>query len=93
MIIAVDYDDTLEIKGKINLQLVNALKMHQLQGDTVILWTCREGKTLADALKKLAQVGFKPNYANRNCPQALRMFGHDTRKIYADLYIDDKGHR
>ena len=91
MIIAVDYDGTLETQGRINLQLVNALRAHQSKGDTVILWTCREGKHLQEALRRLQQSGIRPNYVNANCPQAIKMLGRDTRKVYADIYIDDKG--
>ena len=91
MIIAVDYDGTLEINGRINQILVAKMRQRQMLGDTVILWTCREGKRLREAVEKLAKAGFRPNFINANCPKAIAFLGHDSRKIYADVYIDDKG--
>lgn len=93
MIIAVDYDGTLEKGGKPDLVLIEYLKSQQRKGNSVILWTCREGKRLSDALKMLSNNGFSPNLVNRNHPSAVRRLGHDPRKVYADMYIDDKGIR
>ena len=93
MIIAVDYDGTLSIDGKPNIPLIARLRREQASGSIVILWTCRNGKSLAEAVQQLAACGFKPNYVNANCPQAIRQFGGDTRKVYADVYIDDKNAR
>lgn len=90
MIIAVDYDDTLAHDGQPNLVLISRLHGAQRQGHTVILWTCREGKSLQEALDLLLRHGFRPDLVNRNAPAAVRYIGHDSRKIYADLYIDDK---
>lgn len=91
MIIAVDYDGTLEINNELNAPLIASLRAAQRRGDTVILWTCREGKRLQEALLKLLNVGFRPQLVNANAPEAIRWLGHDPRKIYADIYIDDKG--
>ena len=41
----------------------------------------------------LAAAGFRPDYVNRNAPEAIRRMGHDSRKIFADIYIDDKASR
>ncbi|MBR6114291.1 MAG: hypothetical protein IKQ10_03820 [Oscillospiraceae bacterium] len=90
MIIAVDYDDTLVRGSQPNLPLISRLIGAQRQGHTVILWTCREGKSLAEAVDTLAGFGFRPTLINQNAPAAVRFAGHDSRKIYADLYIDDK---
>lgn len=93
MIIAVDYDGTLESNGKLNDVLIRKLKEQQRRGACVILWTCRDGTRLAEAIKRLRCAGFAPNLVNQNHPTAIRMLGHDPRKIYADLYIDDKSAR
>ena len=59
MIIAVDFDNTIarttfpEIHGEIP-GAVDVLTRFQSAGHTVILWTCREGKVLNDALLWLA---------------------------------------
>lgn len=93
MIIAVDYDGTLEVNGKMNEPLLDSLRRNQQRGSIVILWTCREGKSLQKAMKTLSKHGFRPNFVNCNCPQAVAMMGHDSRKVYADVYIDDKNAR
>lgn len=90
MIIAVDYDGTLERGGVMNDALIRRLVMAQRGGNTVILWTCRSGKRLADAVTRLRSAGFAPNYVNENCPAAVAMLRNNPRKIYADIYIDDK---
>ena len=88
-IIAVDYDGTLEVGGKMNRQLISRLKAEQMGGSVVILWTCRSGKRLQEAVSKLLDAGFKPNLVNANHPAGARLMGHDSRKVYADVYIDD----
>lgn len=90
MIIAVDFDGTLQIDGKPNTGLIERLKAAQRQRNVVILWTCRDGKRLLEAVNFLRGCGFQPNYINCNAPEAIRLLGHDSRKIYADIYIDDK---
>lgn len=90
MIIAVDYDGTLVSNGVPNMPLISRLRSRQRQGDIVILWSCRGGKSLQEAVEMLHKFGLVPNYINCNCPQAIRMLGHDPRKIYADVYIDDR---
>lgn len=90
MILAVDFDGTLYDGDKTNTTLINRLKGNQRQGDIVILWTCRDGKRLSEALNILAKSGFKPNLVNQNAPQVIQTLGYDPRKILADIYIDDK---
>ena len=90
MIIAVDFDGTLKVQGKPNMKLINCLREHQARGDTISLWSCREGTRLKEAVVYLQKHGLFPNLVNRNHPDAIRMMGHDSRKIYADLYIDNK---
>ncbi len=89
-IIAVDYDGTLEVNGKLNLHLIERLRR---ENAIVILWTCREGERLASAVRKLLEAGFRPHYVNCNCPQGIARMGHDSRKVFADIYIDDKNAR
>lgn len=90
MIFAVDYDGTLSTGSGMNMNLISRLKVEQRRGNIVILWTCREGRSLKEALLALKKVGFSPNFVNCNAPQAVRAMGHDSRKVLADVYIDDK---
>ncbi len=93
MIIAVDFDGTLCINGKPNTALIARLRQDQRCGNIVILWTCRSGKSLNDAVQFLARNGFRPNLINCNAPEIVRRLGHDSRKVLADIYIDDKAVR
>lgn len=90
MIIAVDYDGTLWRNNALNMPLVADLMEKQAAGHIVILWTCRNGKRLSEALAELRRVGFLPHFVNENAPHICARFGYNPRKIYADVYIDDK---
>ena len=93
MIIAVDYDGTIFRDGKVNETLVSSLQAEQRKGSVIILWTCREGESLSEAVKTCALHGLRFNYINENCPAAISMLGRNPRKIFADVYIDDKAMR
>ena len=90
MIVAVDFDNTLQIAGKPNHSLFQYLKIKQRQGDVIILNTCRQGKRLDEAVSFCLKNGLRFNAINCNIPQIIKRFGYDPRKIYADVYIDDK---
>lgn len=90
MIIAVDYDGTLEVNGQMNMALISNLRNAQMQGNIVILWTCRDGQSLRSAVNSLIQCGFQPNLINENAPQTIQRLRNNPRKIFADVYIDDK---
>lgn len=91
MIIAVDFDGTLQRPdGSPNIALMNRLRANQSCGDIVILWTCRHGHRLEEALRFLRGYGWQPNLVNANAPQTIKQLGYDPRKILADIYIDDK---
>lgn len=92
-IIAVDYDGTLENDSKMNMTLIGRLRAEQRRGSVVILWTCREGESLVEAVNCLRACGFRPNLINENDPDVIKKFGRNPRKVYADVYIDDKAVR
>ena len=83
-IIAVDFDNTLRIGGKPNEALFNIIKERNEDID-FILWTCRVGKDLIDAIKFCEENGWSPKYVNENVEKDLP----DCRKVFADYYIDD----
>jgi hypothetical protein len=96
-VIAVDFDGTLfedkwpEI-GEPNTALIDYLKKRQEQGDKLILWTCRCGDDLDAAVKKCEAHGLIFDAVNENLPEAIEIFGNDSRKIFAHEYIDDKNY-
>lgn len=96
-IIAVDFDGTLcenhwpEI-GEPNKELIDYLLKEQSMGSRIILWTCRAGQALENAVNWCSREhSLYFDAINENLPSILTEFGgDDTRKIFAHEYIDDK---
>ena len=94
-IIAVDFDGTLAvtqfptiIEPKWNeIAICKALKK---QGCILILWTCRCGDLLEEAVAWCRMFGLEFDAVNENVAQTLEQYGTESRKISADVYIDDK---
>lgn len=95
MIYAVDFDGTLcedrfpEI-GNPHTGRIEAVKQLQNLGHKVILWTCRNGQPLIDAVEWCLAQGLQFDAVNENLPEVREKWGGDTRKVYCDKYIDDK---
>ena len=94
-IYAVDFDGTIamteypHIIGP-NRPVVDFLLRAQAKGDKWILWTCRCGDALEDALAWLSRNGLHPDSVNGNIHELIEFFGGDPRKVFADFYIDDR---
>lgn len=97
-IIAVDFDGTLceecwpEI-GKPNLRLIGELIYRKSLGDKIILWTCRAGVQLEEAVNFCGSYGLTFDAINDNLPEIVERYGNNSRKITADIYIDDKSEK
>ena len=94
-IIAVDFDGTLcedmwPKIGKLNLELFAYLKAEQEKGNKIILWTCRKGRLLEQAISKCRRKGLIFDSVNENLPEVLEWMGGNSRKIFAHEYIDDR---
>ena len=94
-IIAVDFDGTLCDSNYPDLgepiqPVIDRLLIEQLNGAKIILWTCREGQLLADAVKWCYEHGITFDAINENLPEEVGKWGTMPRKIGADIYIDDK---
>ncbi|MGN0291785.1 MAG: hypothetical protein ACI4C5_07625 [Lachnospiraceae bacterium] len=94
-IIAVDFDGTLctDCYPKIgipNIYLIEMLKTLQEKGCCIILWTCRCAERLEEAKIWCEQFGLIFDKINENADEIIEKYGSDSRKIYADVYIDDK---
>jgi len=94
-IIAVDFDGCLVTNKYPDIgdpipETIAALKAEQAAGARIILWTCRKNKQLTAAVKWCAEQGINFDAVNENLPEVIKEFGGDTRKIYADIYLDDK---
>lgn len=74
-----------------------AINSHRAVGGQNILWTCRTGHHLDEAIEFCYENGMIFDGINCNLPyniityhKAFPTVEPDCRKIYADLYIDDK---
>lgn len=96
MIIAVDFDGVLAAAGKWpdtgepNEELIKWLSDLRNIGHKVILWTCRAGEALERAVGLCREYGLEFDAVNDNIPEIIELYGHNSRKITADFYIDDK---
>ena len=95
-IIAVDFDGCLcrnawpEI-GEPNNVIIDLLINWRRDGYAkVILWTCREGQRLDEAVAWCKAHGLEFDAVNANLPEMNAFYGNDSRKIGADQYWDDK---
>tara|TARA_R110002051_G_scaffold13435_7_gene45051 strand:+ start:7560 stop:8003 length:444 start_codon:yes stop_codon:yes gene_type:complete len=92
--IAVDFDGTIVTNaypsiGKPLLFAFETLKKLQNEGHILILWTYREGTKLAEAVDFCAQNGLTFYAINKSYPEEI-MADNISRKIHADLFIDDR---
>jgi len=92
--IAVDFDGTIvehefpEI-GKEKLFAFLTLKELNKRGARLILWTFRTGKELDEAVEFCRKNGVEFYAVNKNYPEEI-MNEAVSRKIDADIFIDDK---
>lgn len=93
--IAVDFDGTIvehkypEI-GKEMLFAFSTLKELEKKGHRLILWTYRYGKELDEAVAFCAANGLTFYAVNKNFPEEKFDASNVSRKIIADVYIDDR---
>lgn len=98
MIIAVDFDGILcenrfpEI-GAPNYEVISLVQQLIDKGHEVILWTTRNGEELVNAVDWCGKYGL--HFTNVNGPAVSNReeyrdrYPTESRKIYADVYIDD----
>lgn len=98
MIIAVDFDGVLCVNkfpeiGKPNYEIISLVKQLIDQEHEVILWTSRVDNELVSAVRWCEDYGLKFCAVNDNAPsnkaKYLNKYPNGTRKVYADVYIDD----
>ena len=95
MIIAVDFDGTIvehaypRIGNEIPFA-IDTLKRLQKEGHRIILWTVREGRLLEAAVEYCRQRGLEFYAANKDFPEEKENGKGYSRKLKADLFIDDR---
>lgn len=98
MIIAVDFDGILctnafpEI-GEPDYEMISLVRQLIDRGHEVILWTSRVDDALTRAVEWCHDRGLHFCAVNENAPSNVERFKakypNGTRKVYADVYIDD----
>lgn len=97
-IIAIDFDGTIvedkypEI-GKPKPFAFETLKKMQNDGHRLILWTYRHGSKLREAVDFCKQNGLEFYAVNKSYPEEVFSEKESSRKIHADLFIDDRNFR
>lgn len=94
-LIAVDFDGTIvEDKypsiGKPMMFAFDTLKRLQSDGHRLILWTYRVGGKLKDAVEFCRENGVEFYAVNASYPEEEFNGGRSSRKIHADVFIDDR---
>ena len=95
MIIAVDFDGTLckhkypNIGREFILRIKSLIRRKEL-GDKIILWTCRDGKELQEAIDWCKGFGLEFDAVNEDLPEIKQLFINKSCKVYADVYLDDR---
>lgn len=94
LIIAVDFDGTIVEDaypniGKPKLFAFDTLKKLQNEGHRLILWTYRSGKKLEEAIKFCESNGIS-FYAVNASYEDEEIDSEKSRKIHADIFIDDR---
>ena len=92
---AVDFDGTLcenkwpEI-GEPCHDMINWIKELRQMAHKVILWTCRDGMRLVEAITWCAEHGLFFDAVNDNLEEHIKKYNSNSRKVCADYYIDDR---
>ena len=95
MIIAVDFDGTIvehryPAIGKEIPFAIDTLKKLSDERHKLILWSVREGELLEEAVEFCRARGLEFYAVNTNYPEEKAEHQHFSRKLKADLFIDDR---
>lgn len=93
--IAIDFDGCLcendwpEI-GAPHMDVITAAIDEKKNGAALILWTCRVGERLGEAVAWCAGFGLEFDAVNANLPERIAAYQNDCRKVNADECWDDR---
>ena len=95
MTIAVDFDGTIvehcyPAIGPEKPFAIDTLKFLCAKRHKLILWTVREGRLLDEAVAYCKNRGLEFYAVNKNYPEEMETHEGYSRKLQADLFIDDR---
>ncbi len=93
--IAVDFDGTIAYEaypeiGGFKPHAERVLKKINEHGGKIIIWTCRTGDQAELVKTMLLNAGIQFEEFNDNLKDGRDMFPDNSRKVFADVYIDDR---
>lgn len=93
-VIAIDFDGCIcENKwpgcGRPNLKVIEEAKRERALGTKLILWTCRSGDDLEEAVRYCDRYGLHFDAVNDNVQERKDEYMDNCRKVWADEYWDD----
>lgn len=96
MILAIDFDGTIASDnypyiGHLRPGARQAMWEAKARGWTIIIWTCRCGRHLEEMKKFLEAAQLPYDVINEHAPENLARYNGDARKVFADVYVDDRG--
>jgi hypothetical protein len=95
-LLAIDYDGVIVTDGhwpdpgEPIPGAVDAINLLHNAGYCIIINSCRVGQAEQAMKTTLAKLGLKFCRINDNCPERIKRYETDCRKISADVYIDDR---
>ncbi len=95
MIISIDFDGTIVEDhypdiGKLMPGAKESVRRLHENGNLIIINTCRDGQLLLEAINFLLEHDIPFDRVNDNLPRNTREYGSNSRKVFADIYIDDR---
>lgn len=95
LVIGVDFDGTLveeafpEI-GALKQETVEFINQAKKQGHLIIIWTARSNQKADEAKEFLEKNNIYYDYFNENPEDPYALRGEQGRKIFCDIYLDDR---
>lgn len=96
LVLAVDFDGTIaelaypeigELKPEADIYIN---KLYD-EGHHIVIHTCRTGDHHENLVKEFMKThNIKYHELNNNVPHLIELYKNDSRKVSADIYIDDK---
>lgn len=93
--LAIDFDGTIvendfpEV-GKLRKNVIPVMNRLHREGYKIVINTCRTGPHEDDARMCLINNGIPFDTLNENTAESIAQYPEESRKLSADLYIDDR---
>lgn len=95
-VLAIDFDGTIAEHpqwpdlGTVKEYAQHYLRLLREENYYIIIWTCREGNCIENIKVWLDAHEIPYDQINQHHPKLVEFYKNDTRKICADIYVDDR---